>query len=261
MSVPGWLARTLALCFASIVALGVAFSTAPASWIDVLASTQTAGRLRLAEAEGTVWRGSGRIVWADTGESAESRLSLSGVALPGRVHWQLSPLALFLGLIEASVSIDGMAQPVALQGTPAALRLGNGRLELPRIELSALGSPWNTVRPAGAVALSWSNIALSPRRFEGTVLIELRSVASALSSVRPLGSYRIEVRGEGGHAQVTMSTIDGALAISGEGQVGPAGMGFNAQARAARADDERLRGLLGLIGRREGDVTIIRIGS
>lgn len=256
-----WFGWALTLCFALLAALGIALSTMPATWIDVLASKQTAGRLRLAEAEGTIWRGSGRIVWADTGESAESRLSLSGVALPGRVRWQLSPLALILGLVEASVSVDGMTQPVALQGTPAALRLGNGRLELPRIELSALGSPWNTVRPAGAVALTWSNIALSPRRFEGTVFIELRSVASALSSVRPLGSYRIEIRGEGGLAQVKMSTIEGALAITGEGQVGPAGMGFNAQARAARADDERLLGLLGLIGRREGDATIIRIGS
>lgn len=259
---PGLLAmRVFAISLALTVAAVVALATAPAVWLDALAEAQTSGRLRLAEAEGTVWRGSGRLVWVDTGESAESRLSLSGLALPGRVHWQLSPLALLLGLVEATLKVDGMSQPVALQGDFSALRIGNGRMDLPRLELSALGSPWNTVRPAGAAALAWSNISLGRQRFEGSITIELRAVASALSAVRPLGSYRIEVRGGGAKAEVTMSTIEGALNISGSGQLGPGGMSFSAQARAADSGDQRLQGLLGLLGPRSGDATVIRIGS
>lgn len=261
MSALGWFGRLVLALAVLTAALSVSLASAPATWIDKLFSLQTAGRLRLAEAQGNVWRGSGRLVWADIGDSAEPRLSLSGVALPGRVRWQLSPLALLLGMIEASVHVDGMTQPVAVQGTLAGLRIGNGRLDLPRMELSALGSPWNTVRPAGAISVAWSNVAISPQRFEGLVTIELRSVASALSAVRPLGSYRIDLRGEGSRAQLSMSTIDGALTISGSGQVGPTGMGFTAQAQPARAGDERLQGLLGLLGVRQGDSTVIRIGS
>lgn len=261
MSAWGWFGRFVAAMTILIIAVAVALASVPATWVDTLFAMQTAGRLRLAEAEGDVWRGSGRLVWADTGDSAERRLSLSGVALPGRIRWQLSPLALLLGMVDASVQIDGMNQPVALQGTLASLRVGNGRLELPRMELSALGSPWNTVRPAGAISVAWSNVAMSPQRFEGLVTIELRSVASALSAVRPLGSYRIEIRGEGARAQLSMSTIEGALTIQGSGQVSPVGMGFTAQAQPASEGDERLQGLLGLLGVRQGNTTVIRIGS
>ena len=102
---------------------------------------------------------------------------------------------------------------------------------------------------------------MSPQRFEGLVTIELRSVASALSAVRPLGSYRIEIRGEGARAQLSMSTIEGALTIQGSGQVSPVGMGFTAQAQPASEGDERLQGLLGLLGVRQGNTTVIRIGS
>ena len=244
-----------------MLAVGVILTTAPASWLDSLAARLTGGRLRLAEATGTVWQGSGRLVWADTGESAQARRSLAGVALPGRVHWQIAPAPLFLGLIEATLKLDGMTQPVALQGSWRELRLGNGRLDLPRIELGALGSPWNTVRPAGAVMLSWSNVMLGPQRFEGSVAIELRNLASALSTVRPLGNYRIEIQGQGGQATIGMQTLDGALTITGQGSASTRGFSFVARAQPADADDTRLRGLLGLVGVRDGEQTIIRVGS
>ena len=154
-----------------------------------------------------------------------------------------------------------MTQPVALQGSWRELRLGNGRLELPRIELGALGSPWNTVRPAGAVMLSWSNIMLGPQRFDGGVTIELRNVASALSAVRPLGSYRIEIQGQGTQATISMQTLDGALTLTGQGAASARGFSFVARAQPAQADDTRLQGLLGLVGIRDGQQTIIRVGS
>lgn len=247
--------------FVLIVASLLALSSAPATWLDALASLATGGKLRLAQASGSIWQGSGRLVWADTGETAEARLSLAGVALPGRVHWRLSPLPLVLGLVEASVRADGMAGEVALQGSFSELRLGNGRLDLPRIELGALGSPWNTVRPAGAVSLSWSSVTLSASRFEGSVAIELREVASALSPVRPLGSYRIDVQGQGTQALITMRTLDGALALSGQGSASARGFSFLARAHPSRPDDTRLQGLLGLVGQRDGEQTVIRIGS
>ncbi|MBM3408787.1 MAG: type II secretion system protein N [Betaproteobacteria bacterium] len=245
----------------TLVAMVVALVSAPATWLDRLAATLTHGKVRLAEASGTIWQGSGRLIWADTGESAESRLSLSGVALPGRVHWRVAPMPLLLGLIEATLQIDGMAGGVALQGSWRELRLGNGRLDLPRIELAALGSPWNTVRPAGAVTVSWSNVMMGTQRFEGSVEIELRDIASSLSAVRPLGSYRIEVQARSGQAVISMRTLEGALTLTGQGAASGRGFSFLARAHPTRADDTRLQGLLGLVGTREGDQTIIKIGS
>jgi general secretion pathway protein N len=109
--------------------------------------------------------------------------------------------------------------------------------------------------------LSWSNIMLGPQRFDGGVTIELRNVASALSAVRPLGSYRIEMQGQGTQATISMQTLDGALTLTGQGAASARGFSFVARAQPAQADDTRLQGLLGLVGIRDGEQTIIRVGS
>ena len=253
--------RVLLALIVAVVALATALWSAPAAWIDAAVDRASGGRVRLAEASGSVWQGSARLVWADTGESAQTRASLAGVALPGRVHWRLSALPLALGLIDASLRIDGMPQAVSLQGSFRELRIANGQLLLPQMELGALGSPWNTVRPAGAVSITWNNVTVAAQRFDGTAVIELREIASALSPVRPLGNYRIEIQGRGAEAELVMSTLDGALMLAGRGVMSARGFRFVAEASPSSPGDNRLLGLLGLIGQREGSKTIIKIGA
>ena len=105
--------------FLLLCGLASALYSAPATWLDSAAKAATGGRLRLAEAHGSVWRGHCRLVWVDVGDSAQARMSLPGIALPGRVYWEISPLPLLLGLVEVKIRVDGMAQPVALQGSLA----------------------------------------------------------------------------------------------------------------------------------------------
>ena len=102
---------------------------------------------------------------------------------------------------------------------------------------------------------------MGAQRFDGQVIIELRDVASSLSAVRPLGSYRIDVQGQGSRASIAMRTLDGALTMTGPGTASVRGFSFQARAHPSRPDDARLQGLLGLVGQRDGEQTVIRIGS
>ena len=164
--------------------IGTSVATAPARFVDLALERATLGRVRLAEAEGTIWKGSGRLVFADLGGAGDAqRLSTPGVAVPGRIGWAVRPWPLFAGLVDAAISVDGRAQPVQLQGSFAEMRVGPGALSLPSVELSRLGSPWNSIRPAGALAVRWEPLTIRGGQMQGRATIELRDAASAMTPV------------------------------------------------------------------------------
>ena len=138
----------------------------------------------------------------------------------------------------------------------------SGSLDLPSVELSRLGSPWNTIRPSAALSLRWDSLTIRQGVLDGRVSVELRDAASAMTPVRPLGSYRIDVTGTGQDVSLGLRTLSGPLKLEGSGQwERRAGLRFTASASAEGAEKSRLQSLLALIGRREGDRTIIRIGG
>ncbi|MFP5406810.1 MAG: type II secretion system protein N, partial [Gammaproteobacteria bacterium] len=142
------------------------------------------------------------------------------------------------------------------------LRIGPGSLSLPSVELGRLGSPWNSIRPSGALAVRWETLTVRNGQLTGQASIELSDMASAMTPVRPLGSYRIEINGEGPRADLGIQTLSGPLLLSGTGTWDArAGLRFVAQASAEPAEAARLQSFLGLLGRREGDHTTIRIGA
>jgi general secretion pathway protein N len=84
-------------------ALVVLVLSAPASLMDLGVSQATQGRLRLADTQGTVWRGTGRIVLADVAADA-SAYTVTGLVLPGTFEWTIAGLPLFIGRINAQSS-------------------------------------------------------------------------------------------------------------------------------------------------------------
>ena len=263
--------RWIAIGLVGLLAiLATAVATAPSRFVDLALDRASLGRVRLAEADGTVWRGSGRLVLvdgtaADTADAAappDHVQALAGVAIPGRVRWDVRPWPLLAGLVDATLTVDGMAQPVRLQGNFAELRIGPGRLSLPSVELSRLGSPWNSIRPSGALAVEWQALSIREGQLSGDAAIELRDASSALTPVQPLGSYRVDIAGRGATAQLGLETISGPLRLSGTGTwEARAGLRFTAEAQAEAEQADRLRSFLGVIGRREGERTIIRLGA
>ena len=263
--------RWIAFGLAGLAAvLATALAAAPARFVDLALERASLGRVRMAEANGTVWSGSGRLVFADidNAEAADKPprdaavQALAGVAIPGRVHWDVRPWPLLAGLIDASLNVDGMSEPVQLQGSFGELRVGPGRLALPSVELSRLGSPWNSIRPSGALGVEWQALTIRDGQLAGDAAVELRDASSALTPVRPLGSYRVEIQGRGSQADLALETLNGPLQLNGKGTWDArAGLRFMANATAEPAAADRLRSFLGVIGRREGERTIIRIGA
>ena len=171
-------------------------------------------------------------------------------------------VSILLGMIDASLRIDGMPTPLRMSGTFNELRLSAGSLNLASMELSKLGSPWNTIRPSALIGLRWNDLTIRSGLFDGKMTIELRDASSVLTPVQPLGSYQIEVSANGPQAVLNLTTLKGPLALTGTGSWSDrGGLRFLAQATPEPAEQERLQSFLALIGRKEGEKTIIKIGA
>lgn len=265
---------------------------APAAWLAGAVASATGERLLLADAHGTVWNGNAVLVLTGGVGSRDAS------ALPDRLHWRLRPDGLGLGV--------RATQPCCLNGElrlRLAVGLGRFRLELP-VEaasvnspgpvagpgadmggrtpgrslgqwpaswLVGLGTPWNTLQPTGTLQLRSPGLVLEQVQgrwsFSGRLELTLATLASRLSTLDSLGSYRLTLNSfaAGGEAaQLQLNTTEGALQLSGSGQLLGAGaasrLRFRGQANAAAGFEAALGNLLNIIGRRQGAVSVISIG-
>ncbi|MBU6260999.1 MAG: type II secretion system protein N [Burkholderiales bacterium] len=249
---------------------------APANWLASALAGASDGRLLLADARGTVWDGSARLVLTGGPGSRDAS------TLPGRLDWRLGLDGAALGLrARQACCIDGELHLRLVPGfarlrielpAPAARRPGAAPPVLgswPASWLVGLGTPWNTLQPSGAMQLSSPGMALElvagRWRFSGHAVLELRGIASRVSTLAELGSYRIDLQGDAGAtATLALVTLRGALQLAGSGQLLGSGaastLRFTGQASAAPGSEGALGGLLNIIGQRRGALSVISIG-
>jgi len=195
-------------------------------------------------------------------EKPDAVLPLPGVLVPGTIRWDIQVLPLLIGRVQVLARHDSMAQPVEISGTFARPRFSAGSIRLPNVSLSRLGSPWSTVQPTASLALSWEPFEIVNGKANGVAAIELRDVASALTPVRPLGAYRLDIDGRQADTMLNMSSIEGPLRLSGEGVFNPShGLRFTAWAEVDESERLKLAPLVRLLGRQEGTRTMIKIGA
>ena len=251
------------LVLGTLVAM-VAF--APAAWLARAVASSTGERVLLADARGTVWSGSAVAVLTGGPDSRDAS------SLPGRLEWTLGLHGLGLEL--------RAKHACCLNGT-VALRLqpGFGRMaatlvpqpgwvgQWPSAWLGGLGTPWNTLQLGGAVRLVSPGVKLESVqgrwRMDGRADVEFLSVSSRLTTLDTLGSYRLNLAGDvtsAGQPQLTLTTQEGALQLSGNGTWGPGGVRFRGEARSGVAEETGLSNLLNIIGRRDGARSVISIG-
>ncbi|MFD1711638.1 type II secretion system protein N [Ottowia sp. GY511] len=240
--------------------LAVVVVTAPARWLAQGVYSASRGMVQLTEPAGSLWAGSARLVL--TGGAGSQDVT----ALPGRVQWRLRPD--WTG-VRAAVTADCCTPntPLDLAVTPlwggGRVRIADAQSQWPAAVLTGLGTPWNTVQPQGELALSTRGLqveSVSGRlAVAGALDVTLRHLSSRLSTVQPLGSYRVQVQG-GDAVSLQLSTLDGALRLSGDGQWVGSRLRFKGEATAAPGLEAQLANLLNILGRRQGERAIISIG-
>ncbi|WPB57492.1 type II secretion system protein N [Xylophilus sp. GOD-11R] len=232
---------------------------APARWLTGGIASATGGHLLLTSPRGTIWNGSAQLVLAGGSGSTDA------VALPDRIEWQLRPqwTGARIQLLAACCTPAPLVATAALGWDGVHIRVANGSSSWPAALLSGLGTPFNTLQPEGTLLLRTTQTAvhLANGRFTlaGRADIDVQNLASSVSQLRPLGSYRLSLLG-GAVPALQLTTVDGPLQLSGDGQWVGNRLRFTGLARALPEREAALSILLNLLGRRNGATSVITLG-
>ena len=213
----------------------------PAGYAARKAQDLTRGALQLQDASGTIWNGAGRAIVATP----------AGPLAIEQLQWRFLPARLLTG--RAAFAVHGSSNGFKAAGEVAR---SPGAWEARDLTLAGdaagVGSFMPLVahwRPQGELSLHAPRLTWDEREMRGEARLEWRAAALALSEVRPLGTYRAEVRGDGGPARVTLQTLEGPLRLSGQGTLAPpSSLAFSGEARGEAAQAASLAPLLDLMG-------------
>ncbi|MDO9236319.1 MAG: type II secretion system protein N [Aquabacterium sp.] len=250
---------------------------APASWLAQGVFELSGKRLLLADSQGTVWHGDAVAVLLGGAGSRDAR------ALPGRLNWTLrlqgmgvrltlqqdccmpTPVVILVQGGWKQIKTDIRLQTSPTDTAVSALQTAGEVGHWPAAWLGGLGTPWNTLQLGGLLRLSSRDLSVEivdgRIRMQGQADVLLDNVSSRVTTLDRLGSYRIDLTGDAqGQLQMVLSTVDGVLQLSGQGGVSAAGVRFRGEAHASEPESGALDNLLNIIGRREGDRSVISIG-
>ncbi|MEO5670221.1 MAG: type II secretion system protein N [Ramlibacter sp.] len=232
---------------------------APARWLASVVEAGAGGRIVLDEPRGTVWNGSAQLLLAGGPGSTDA------MALPTRVDWRLRPRwdGAHLELSSACCTPQPLAVRARVRWGGAQVDIADAPSEWPAALLAGLGTPWNTLQIEGdlhlatrGLSVEWVQGRLS---VAGRAELMAQRLSSRLSTLRPMGSYRITVLG-GNTPTLQLDTLEGSLQLRGSGQWVGSRLRFSGEATAAPEREGALSNLLNIIGRRSGPRSIITIG-
>ncbi len=256
--------------------LVLAFITqAPAHWLTHAIEQASGQRMLLQDPQGTVWNGSAQWVLNEGPLNVAATPNMASPAnttsLPTRLTWQIAPrfdwAHVRLALSATVTSACCTPQPVRVDVSPlwrgVRVQLSDHTSNWPAAWLVGLGAPWNTVQPEGQLqlqtrSLQWTHQA-GVEQLQGEAELQLQQFATRLSTLRPLGSYRVLVQG-GDPIALTLDTREGSLQLNGSGQLQNGHLHFNGEATAAPDAEAALSNLLNILGQRQGAKSILKMG-
>lgn len=217
---------------------------APATLLDARLQHASEGRLRLAEAHGSLWSGAGWI---------EIRDADGGAGVAKRLAWRVLPESLLRARLVAEVELDQAAKPFLVTVSLSRVEIANARIDLPAAALG-LGMPkLAPVRLTGDVRVDIPHLSLERGRIDGDATLQWRAAGSALTPISPLGEYEVRFKAAGTAVQATLSTLEGPLQLEGKGTLSnSAPPSFLIMAQVPEQYQEQLTPLFQLIAVQRG---------
>ncbi len=248
----------------TLLGMGLALSVwAPARWLAWGLHQASQGQVQWLNPRGTVWNGSAQLLLSAGAGSLDPQ------ALPGRLHWTLTPTW-------TGARVDWHADCCMAEAARLTLQAGRDSLKLqvsdhasvwPAALLTGLGAPWNTLQADGQLQLNTRSLQLNwaqgRLQVQGQAELHVQNLSLSLSPVKPIGSYRIHLSGtpEGTPTPgLLLSTLQGPLMLSGQGQWVGERLRFTGEASAQEGHESAFDNLLNILGRRQGARSLLSLG-
>ena len=215
-------------------------------------------KLVLVGLQGSGWHGHAQWAWSAPDGTAP-------VALPGRVHWHWQQQG--LGVVLAWRADCCMRETAQLRWSltaPSTLQVQWPESHWPLAWLRVLGAPWNTLSLEGQLLLSPASAQLGPAglQINAPLQAQVQALRSALVPRVDLGHYTLQWR-PGASAQTPelwLDTRQGPLQMRGQGRLLQGRWQFRGEAFAEPGHEALLANLLQIIGRKQGERTILSLG-
>ena len=253
------------VCLGGLLAL---ITQAPAQWLANGVAYASAGRVLLKHPQGTVWQGSAQ--WVLSGGPVRAGQDASqDVALPSRLHWQWLPawnaddgLALALRLQTDCCTPQPLTLSIAPRWAGMSVRVSDHHAQWPAHWLVGLGAPWNTLQLEGQLHIRTEKLQLTlgsgAPQLNGHAHMDVMQLSTRLSTLRPLGNYRVALRG-GDTIGIQLDTLEGSLQLHGQGQWLNQRLSFKGEASAQPEFEAALSNLLNILGQRQGAKSVMEL--
>ena len=179
---------------------------APATLLDRRVADLTDGRIRIAAATGTVWRGAGELT-----------LLPDGVRIP--IAWRLEPMPLLRGVLAGSLTAENANRPATFTVEQEDFIVHDFAIALPAISvLRTAGVPDALTNAGGLLTLEAADLARRGDRLEARANLRWTDAALAapLTGARiALGDVRLAAAGSGGEIPAPLSNSGGEVDIAG----------------------------------------------
>ena len=229
----GWAAVGL-----GVYAIALLAST-PASLLDAKLAHDSKGRIRLADAAGTIWSGSGQIEVRDAAGQ-------SGIAK--NLLWRVLPESFWRGRLLCDVELDRSSNRFPVSLSISRVEIGNLETSLPASALGLGIAKLAPLRLTGDVAVRVASMAIERGNMIGSLTLQWRDAGSILTPIAPLGTYELRLDGDGKTVHANLRTIQGPLDLDGKGTWAPGtSPAFLATARVPVEHQQQLGPLLRLI--------------
>jgi len=184
--------------------------TLPAYWADWLVSRAGISAVRIQQSEGTLWNGSGNLVIQSAGREL----------MQTRIAWELQPLWLFTGKLQARLSSRNSDPPLnatiragfhhlSIQGVDAMLPVSVIGLFNPAVAL---------MEPTGRLQITTPQFTLTPDGLEGDMQLTWMAAGARLGGLSEIGDYRLVVNGRGPKTEFRIDTLRGDVGINATGE-------------------------------------------
>jgi general secretion pathway protein N len=231
--------------WATLCLMGVLFAylaMLPSTWLDALLQRASQGSLTVAGTTGTLWRGEG---------SLQALLPSGEAVTLAPAAWSIALGELVALRLHVTVSSTQNGKPILdVTLTPGETRIHEAKLDLPAALLGVLSPTLRAATLSGQLALQADDVHLDAGHASGKARAVWRSAGSGLSRVRPLGSYQLDLTGQGSGLDFRLSTLSGPLVLGGTGHWQP-GRNTDYQITATPTETKRqeLVPMLRMLGR------------
>jgi general secretion pathway protein N len=196
----------LAVVLGAVLLVAALLATAPATLLDARIAALSGGRVRVADAAGTIWSGSGELV-----------------LLPARtrqpMRWRLEPWPLLRGEVRAAIGTDTAGAP------SATLAFARDHFELRALDLAL---PVETILPlatsakvalGGKIYLQVAHLAWLGQALDGQLSVQWRDASvpgPRADAPIALGDVRIDLSGRGAELSGPVRNSGGDVEMSGQ---------------------------------------------